>query len=82
MLAVESVAGETMERLSYVPDNDAARRAVPPTLNQRVTWWLEDKRAWLQVEVRSLRKDRNVRLRWRRALLLKRIRLALVFRAG
>lgn len=79
--AVESVAGETMERLGYAPDNDATQRSAPTT-SQRVRFWFEDKGAWLRVEVRSLRKDRNVRLRWRRALLLKRIRLFLVFRGG
>jgi len=81
VLAVESVAGETMERLGYVPDSDATQRTTP-TVGQRISWWFGDTAAWLRVEVRSLRKDRNVRLRWRRALMLKRIRLLLVFRAG
>ena len=81
VLAVEGVAGETMERLGYVPDRSAADRAVKPGPLTRAGWWISDRWCWLKVQLRSLRKDRNVRLRWRRAQLMRGIRLGLALRA-
>jgi hypothetical protein len=80
VVAVEGVAAETMERLGYPPDRPISERSVPPDWMTRLGWWFSDKKSWIKVEIRSFRKDRNVRLRWRRAMLLQRIRLGLVLR--
>jgi hypothetical protein len=82
VLAVESVAGETMEALGYAPSRPAAERSVEPTSAQRARWTAEDNAAWLKVEWRSLRKDKNVNLRWRRYWVLQRLKLGLAFHGG
>lgn len=78
VLAVEAVAGGTMEALGYVPAHSAEERAVEPTAAQRARWTADDWASWLKVEWRSLQKDKNVKLRWRRAWVLQRVKLGLV----
>ncbi len=74
VLAVEAVAGPTMEALGYPPSCSAEDRARTPGATTMARWWAEDQAAWLQVEARSLRKDKNVALRWKRAVVLEKIR--------
>lgn len=82
VLAIEAVAGETMEALGYTPEHPAAARAAfQPGAVQRAGWWLEDEWSWLKVEARSFRRDKNFGRRWARAVLLKRIRAELALRA-
>ncbi|MSP54085.1 MAG: sulfotransferase [Myxococcales bacterium] len=78
VLAVESAAGETMEALGYVPARSAEQRATGPSALQRARWTLSDWASWLTVEWRSLRKDKNVGLRWRRYWVVQRVKLLLV----
>lgn len=69
--ALETVVGATMTTLGY-PLATAAN--LHPSLAQHARWAAEEQWHWLQVEARSLRKDANVGRRWRRALLLARLR--------
>ena len=83
VLAVEAIAGPTMERLGYVPAHPAEVRArYHAGRARRARWWAEGRVAWARVEARSLRKDRNVWRRWRRGWVLAQIRLRLALRAG
>jgi hypothetical protein len=79
VLALESIAGPTMEALGYAPVNTPeARAAFHPGAVQRAGWWIEDEAAWLKVEARSFRRDKNFWKRWSRSVLLTRIRSRLV----
>jgi hypothetical protein len=73
---VESVAAGTMARLGYAPACPApGLAAAAPGLRERLWIGVMERALWLRVEVRSLRRDRNVGRRWRRALLMTRLRL-------
>lgn len=69
---VEAIAGPEMERLGYP-------RSLPPSDWTPSTWErrrfrLKERVQELEIEWSSLQKDRNVGRRWRRALLLRRLR--------
>jgi hypothetical protein len=73
--AVESIAAETMAELGYAPSLTSEQRdPALATSFRRFRWAAGDLAAWLRVEWRSLRRDQNVGRRYRRALLLRRIR--------
>lgn len=74
---IESIAGPVMERLGYPREMGEGAKTGPM---QQVGWWVAEQAGWLQVEARSARRDKNVLQRYRRAVLLKRIRARLVLR--
>ncbi|MBM4392971.1 MAG: sulfotransferase [Deltaproteobacteria bacterium] len=72
---VESACGDTMSRLGYTPANDStARLAARPGPARLAVLWLIERLLHLRVEWRSIRRDKNVGLRWRRGWLLWRLR--------
>lgn len=78
---VESIAGPIMDSIGYTPSLDEAER----TLHRAGAWsrfrsWIAGLSAWAAVEWRSLRKDKNVGRRYRRAIVLAAIRWRLVLR--
>lgn len=73
---VESVAAGTMARLGYAPAcPEPELAAASPGLLERLWIGVMERALWLRVEARSLRRDRNVGRRWRRTLLMTRLRL-------
>jgi len=71
---VETLAGPAMQALGY------AGSGLPPVKVgplDRARYRLADRAGWLQVEARSLRRDRNVWQRWGREVLMRRIALEL-----
>lgn len=72
---VEMIVAAPMAALGYPPaDLPIPARTDPVGRLERLRYRLADQRAGLRIEWRSLRRDRNVWLRWRRALLLRRLR--------
>ena len=67
---VEALAAESMDALGYSPSR--APQPLPGTL-ERLQQQVSGRMDWLRVEAQSLRRDRNVRARWARALLMRRI---------
>jgi hypothetical protein len=80
---VESVAGETMRRLGYetlLPAEELARVEVGAIERLRIA--LAEVALEARVELRSLARDSNALRRWRRGLLLARLRLGLTTTLG
>lgn len=76
VLLVESVTAGSMVRLGYAPTRPAPElAAAAPGILERLSIGVMEVALWLRVEVRSLYRDRNVGRRWRRALLMTRLRL-------
>lgn len=73
---VESVAGETMRKLGYEPVS-AHTAGEPPGALRRIRYRFKNEMLRLQVEYRSVRKDRNQWLRWRRAMRMSLLRMRL-----
>lgn len=71
---VESVAGEPMRRLGYLPEL-APEPDPPPSPLERLGYHLWDRLWRLRVEWRSLRRDRNHWRRWRRGWTVRTIAL-------
>ena len=68
---VEAITGPTMDALGYprsLPPSDWQ-----PSAAERFRFGLKERLQELEIELDSLRKDRNVGRRWRRALLLRRL---------
>lgn len=76
--AVESIAGVTMAALDYERVTPASSAAATGFTELR--WWFVDRWLWAKVELRSMRRDKNVWRRWKRAMLLWRIRARLALR--
>ena len=80
--AVESIAGPVMTRLGYPLDGPPLPALSPlGEWLRRGRWRFLDAWLWLKVELRSLRRDRNVRRRWSRSWLMRRIKARGPFRA-
>ena len=72
---VEMVAAAPMATLGYAPaELPIPARGAPVGRLERLRYALADRRAGIEIELRSARRDKNVWLRWRRALLLRRLR--------
>lgn len=69
---VEAIAGETMEKLGYLRSLPAQNWA--PSAWERRRFQMRERVQELGIEWESFKKDRNVRRRWQRALLLRRLR--------
>ena len=69
---VERVTALQMATLGYAPVEPPRRTAIGWL--ERARYRLADRAADLRIEWRSLRRDRNVWRRWRRALFLRRLR--------
>lgn len=69
---VEMVTAPEMAALGYAPAGPP--RQTPVGRLERARYRLADRAADLRIEWRSLRRDSNVWRRWRRALLLRRLR--------
>lgn len=78
---VIEIAGAMMATLGYANLGPASRQIGPdanPGPLLRARWWLADRWLWAGVELRSLRRDKNVWRRWSRSWLLWRIKARLV----
>jgi hypothetical protein len=77
LLVLEHVAEGPMLRLGYRPlHRESELRTVRIGATERSRFATSERLAWLRAELRSLRNDKNVWRRWRRGLLLWRLRRA------